>query len=570
MNMAREVGVGRGGEGARAARARVMLPLDCVSACGARARDEEGLRRTLDGLLACGCGGVMIDCWWGIVEGAAPRWYEWRGYRALADACAERGLKIDFVLSFHACGGSVGDGECDIGLPAWARGEAARENMYADSRGRVTEEYLSLWGDETRDQRRGDRSPLECYRDFMASFRATFEHYLCAREGEEEPVITQVIVGLGPCGELRYPSYRVESGWYFPGVGEFQAFDERARMSLAYEAAAFGKPEWGQYPPTDSPGYDRDPEGSRLPLPRTLSSSEDEPEAKRQHTMAQSTSNSSLTSSSFPYVPESTSHNFFATDGSGSWDKPHGKFFLAWYHRELIAHGERVLEHAVRQFEGVDAALGIKCAGVHWWHKHPSRAAECVAGYYNATPSATGDGQRKIFGCEPCGYTSVVDLCAKFNVELTFTCVEMRDIEHDEEYMCSPESLLAQIMQTCAERGVRVNGENALARFDDAAYAQILSVYDRYGRQTLRPPTPTNDCELVCQDSPETPRDDLTLRSASSDDTTMNLNQSYSRPSNRANRTMLGTFTYLRACDELFEPENFLRFSNFVQKMATL
>lgn len=560
----------RDDDAARASNVRVMLPLDCVSRCASRVRDDAAMRRALDALRACGCGGVMIDCWWGLVEGAAPRRYEWRGYSALADACAERGLKIDFVLSFHACGGSVGDGDCEIELPAWTRGESARENMYADARGGVTEDYLSLWGDETRDVRRGDRSPLECYRDFMASFRVAFEHYLCARPGEEEPVITQVTVGLGPCGELRYPSYRVDSGWYFPGVGEFQAYDERARMSLAYEAAAFGKPEWGQHPPTDSPGYNRDPEGNLLPPPRTLISSEDEPEAKRQHTIAQSASNSSLTSSGFPHVPESTSHKFFATDGSGSWDKPHGKFFLAWYHRELIAHGERVLEHAVRQFEGVDAVLGIKCAGLHWWHKHPSRAAECVAGYYNANPSAVEDGQQRMFGCEPCGYTSVVDLCAKFNVELTFTCVEMRDVEHDEEYLCSPESLLAQIMRTCAERGVRVNGENALARFDDEAYAQILSVYARYGPQTLRPPTLTSECELVSKPNQEAPEDDFTRRSASSDDTTMNSNQSCSRSSNRTGRTMLGSFTYLRACDELFEPENFLRFSNFIQKMATL
>lgn len=29
-------------------------------------------------------------------------------------------------------------------------------------------------------------------------------------------------VGLGPCGELSYPSNPVKHGWRFPGVGEFQ------------------------------------------------------------------------------------------------------------------------------------------------------------------------------------------------------------------------------------------------------------------------------------------------------------------------------------------------------------
>jgi hypothetical protein len=34
--------------------------------------------------------------------------------------------------------------------------------------------------------------------------------------------ITEIEVGLGPCGELRYPSYAQTQGWTFPGIGEFQ------------------------------------------------------------------------------------------------------------------------------------------------------------------------------------------------------------------------------------------------------------------------------------------------------------------------------------------------------------
>jgi beta-amylase len=34
--------------------------------------------------------------------------------------------------------------------------------------------------------------------------------------------ITEIEVGLGPCGELRYPSYAQTQGWIFPGIGEFQ------------------------------------------------------------------------------------------------------------------------------------------------------------------------------------------------------------------------------------------------------------------------------------------------------------------------------------------------------------
>ena len=38
-------------------------------------------------------------------------------------------------------------------------------------------------------------------------------------------LIEEVVVGSGPCGELRYPSYVEANGWRFPGVGEFQCYD---------------------------------------------------------------------------------------------------------------------------------------------------------------------------------------------------------------------------------------------------------------------------------------------------------------------------------------------------------
>lgn len=38
----------------------------------------------------------------------------------------------------------------------------------------------------------------------------------------EDGIISMVEVGLGPCGELRYPSCPVKHGWRYPGIGEFQ------------------------------------------------------------------------------------------------------------------------------------------------------------------------------------------------------------------------------------------------------------------------------------------------------------------------------------------------------------
>lgn len=50
----------------------------------------------------------------------------------------------------------------------------------------------------------------------MKSFRINMADFL------EAELITDIEVGLGPAGELRYPSYPLSQRWVFPGIGEFQ------------------------------------------------------------------------------------------------------------------------------------------------------------------------------------------------------------------------------------------------------------------------------------------------------------------------------------------------------------
>ena len=63
--------------------------------------------------------------------------------------------------------------------------------------------------------------------------------------GHAGEVITEVTVGMGPAGELRYPSYPEGDGrWRFPGVGEFQCYDAYMLADLKREADLVGEPEW--------------------------------------------------------------------------------------------------------------------------------------------------------------------------------------------------------------------------------------------------------------------------------------------------------------------------------------
>jgi hypothetical protein len=94
----------------------VMLPLDTVSPLTGRLSDPVELKESLLELKRAGCKGVMGDVWWGIVEAEGPREYDWTGYRQLIEIVASVGLQFQAVMSFHQCGGNVGDA-CNIPLP---------------------------------------------------------------------------------------------------------------------------------------------------------------------------------------------------------------------------------------------------------------------------------------------------------------------------------------------------------------------------------------------------------------------------------------------------------------------
>ena len=59
-------------------------------------------------------------------------------------------------------------------------------------------------------------SYTQLYSDFMKSFREAMSDFI------DSGFIIDIEVGLGPAGELRYPSYPATQGWVFPGIGEFQ------------------------------------------------------------------------------------------------------------------------------------------------------------------------------------------------------------------------------------------------------------------------------------------------------------------------------------------------------------
>ncbi|KAA8524566.1 hypothetical protein F0562_010989 [Nyssa sinensis] len=110
----------------------VMLQLGVVTVDNVF-QDPESLEKQLKELRAASVDGVMVDVWWGIVESKGPKQYNWSAYRSLFQLVQKCGLKLQVVMSFHQCGGNVGDAVI-IPLPHWvlAVGELDPDIFYTN------------------------------------------------------------------------------------------------------------------------------------------------------------------------------------------------------------------------------------------------------------------------------------------------------------------------------------------------------------------------------------------------------------------------------------------------------
>merc|ERR1712151_221106 len=77
------------------------------------------------------------------------------------------------------------------------------------------------------------------------------------------------------------------------------------------------------------------------------------------------------------------------------------------------------------------------------------------------------------------GYMELAKVFATHHVDIDFTCMEMRDQEQDRSARSMPEELVDQVANAAASAGVRLSGENALPRYDQTAYDQILKYRPR-------------------------------------------------------------------------------------------
>ncbi|KAK4372546.1 hypothetical protein RND71_007930 [Anisodus tanguticus] len=402
----------------------VGLPLDAVSNTNA-VNHPRAIAAGLKALKLLGVYGIELPVWWGVVEKETMGKYDWTGYLALAEMIQNLGLKLHVSLCFHA------SEKPKIPLPEWVSriGESDPSIFFKDQSGQHYKDCLSFAVTDVPVLDR--KTPVQVYKEFCDSFKAEFSPFM-------DTTITGISVGLGPEGELRYPSHHNPSKMNnHQGAGEFQCYDKHMLNSLKQYAESSGNPLWGLGGPHDAPAYEQRP----------------------------------MTS------------NFYKENG-GSWETTYGDFFLSWYSEQLISHGSRLLSLASETFHDVPISICGEVPLVHSWYRTRSRPSELTTGFYNTVNRD--------------GYAKVVEMFAKHSCKIILPGMDLSDDHQPNESLSSPELLLAQITSSCRKHGVEILGQNSMIANTSNGFEQIkknlsgekemsLFTYQRMGADFFSP-----------------------------------------------------------------------------------
>ncbi|CAL5974884.1 Beta-amylase [Hexamita inflata] len=227
----------------------VLMPYDTINNQG-KIKNIQFLNDSFKKLKEGNVHGIAIDVWWGIVE-RNPSQYNFEGYLQVFELAKSYNLKVRPILSFHKCTGNV-----SISIPQWALETAKRQSLlFQDQWGYQSDEYIAISADNQKVFPTGAnqlyRTPLDIYSDFMTAFNDMAIDYL------NDETILQIQIGLGPNGELRYPSHP-SAKWKYPGIGAFQAFDPL--MLKDFQSSANKSGFDYNFPPTDAGSYNSKPD----------------------------------------------------------------------------------------------------------------------------------------------------------------------------------------------------------------------------------------------------------------------------------------------------------------------
>jgi beta-amylase len=381
-------------------------------------------RRQLDETKKLRMDGVSMDFWWGLIEKEQGK-YDFSYYHKLTDEVIKAGLDVTTVLSFHQCGGNVGDTE-NIPLPKWMWNDLAkkigvsdwRAGMYKSEQGNYSPEYIQPWA---------DAHAKDYYSDLMIAFRASF--------ASKAPFVSEINVSLGPSGEMRHPSYNSHDiGVGYPTRGAMQASSDLAQADLR---------RWAVQRYGDIDG------------------------------VAKAWNIPDLTVDNIR--PPSDPKLFY--DRNDHNNTQYGRDFMDWYNESLVNHGKLVLGTAQSILGAADSPflgtpIGAKVPGVHWrmgWREgdqvHLSdRSAEANAGLIQTSVPWGPD--------NAWGYQNIFNMFKQLQpakpgtsspVIPSYTCLELPDGQDGPDAQSLPHTAAVRFGQAAQTWGLEVDGENALS-----------------------------------------------------------------------------------------------------------
>jgi len=377
----------------------------------------------LDTAKNIGINAVTIDIWWGAVEKESDQSFDWSYYDKVFNLIEGKGLKIIPIMSFHQCGGNVGD-DCNIPIPQWIWSKFNNiENktlMYKSEQGNYSKEYVSLWADTLI---------MPQYIEFMQAFNNHFKN--------KTHLFDEINISMGPAGELRYPSYnKHDNNSGYPTRGSVQSYgklavkDFQQKMKQKYQNIKQLNKSWDQ-----------------------------------KYTQ-------------FNHINPPENMTRFISKGE-HLNTQFGKDYFAWYHQALINHGKRLLQAADFAFNDTfsDIHLGYKVAGIHWLMAKDgflNRAAEISSGIIPTNLASADSGYQKAISIAKQGET--IDR----QVVLHFTCLEMSDNPTAPSYS-KAQTLVKWIAQEAKKQGVIIKGENALAAgiLNDHGWNNIETAFEQ-------------------------------------------------------------------------------------------
>ncbi len=389
---------------------------------------------------------ISTDVWWNVIE-PNKGVFDWSYYDKLAAHIVKAGLKWTPILSFHSCGGNVGDTVREP-LPNWVWADMAKDApgrnpealKYVSEQGHSSPEYVSCWATDLA---------LPYYEYVMQKFQEHYQNYA--------PHIAEINISLGPAGELRMPSYNShDEGTGYPTRGALQCYSVMAKES-------FRKHVLQKY-------------GGDIAA------------------VAKAWEIDGLTAAKIG--PPDNADEFFEHDNHINMQ--YGRDFIDWYHESLVDHGYKIMSTALKVFGSRDSAfagieIGGKVPGVHWHVGEQDddklipadRLAEITAGLVRTSDGNLSQENIGLAYGHMLSMFSRVQKGSESPVIPAFTAIEMPDGQDGRVAHSLARSLAISVGSMGRSLGLQMGAETALSGNLYSSYCMdnALSLLDLEGAQ---------------------------------------------------------------------------------------